>query len=144
MYKPIVWVFGVNTGSISVQKNQHIGVVRGVDIVDVPDLGIKSSAMTFQSIPSKRNKPKREYSYQDGSVDPDDQLTPDQKVLFVEVNCHYASVLSPNFTGYNDASGHARAHVTVDAIPPPLKKARVPSYSHKNLFFLQKADELED
>ena len=86
MYKPIVWVFGVNTGSISIKKNQHIGVVRGVDIVDVPDLGIKSSVMTVQSIPSKRNKPKREYSYQDGSVDPDDQLTPDQKALFVEVN----------------------------------------------------------
>ena len=133
---------------IVVSKNQHIANIRSIETVDI-HLHDSTQNQTLNSVSLASILPAHstgtDLSFcQAVSIDPDGQLTADQKADFIEVNERYSSVFNPNFTGYNDASGAVRAHVTVGSVPPPPKKARTPFYNQKNLVLLQeKADELE-
>ena len=140
---------------IVVSKNQHIANIRSIETVDIHSHDCTEKMLLFDShnqnlksaslavLPARSTCTDLSFC-QAVSIDPDGQLTVDQKADFLEVNERYSSVFNPNFTGYNDASGAVRAHVTVGSVPPPPKKARTPFYNQKNLVLLQeKADELE-
>ena len=145
-----------NTNSpIVVSKNQHIANIRSIETIDIDLFTPTEKVLLFDAenqnsngaslavLPSRSACTDNSFC-QAVSIDPDGQLTADQKADFLEVNERYSSVFNPNFTGYNDASGAVRAHVTVGSVPPPPKKARTPFYNQKNLVLLQeKADDLE-
>ena len=132
---------------IRISKNQHIGNIHHIKSVDISVSQESSNNTMINSVSSTINPVANSKSTdfcESVSVDPDDQLSKNQKLSFCEINKRYSSVFNPTFTGYNDASGAVRAHVTVGSVPPPPKKARVPFYNQKNLVLLQeKADDLE-
>ena len=134
-----------NTDSlIQVTKNQHIANIRSVATVDILDCSsLEAESLVIKSDPDSHTAHKSLFC-EKVSVDPDGQLTVDQREAFQRINQRYNSVFNPTYTGYNDASGAVRAHVNIGAVPPPPKKARTPFYNQKNLVVLQeKADELE-
>lgn len=79
------------------------------------------------------------------SVDPGNQLCVNDVDRFRCLNLKFDKVFDPNYTGYNDFSGHIRAKVHLISAPPPPQKARIPFYDQKNLVLLQQhSDELEE
>ena len=77
-------------------------------------------------------------------VDPQSQLTQEEKKLFVELNLKYDEVFEPIIGRYNDYDGKLRARVNLGKTSPPTRKLHVPQYDKNNLDLLQeKFDELE-
>ena len=136
----IVEIPNTTDAPIVISKNQHIGNIRCIETVEISNSQISS---TDYITPVAHSVPSSTFC-QDVSIDPDNQLDANMKASFADVNERYASVFNPNFSGYNDASGPVRAHVTVGSVPPPPQKARTPFYNQKNLVLLQEeADKLE-
>jgi hypothetical protein len=78
------------------------------------------------------------------SIDPDMQLTVDERHAFVKLHGRYDQVFNKNIGKYNDASGRVRASINMGPVPPPAHKARLPAYNVEKLKLLQdKMDELE-
>ena len=77
-------------------------------------------------------------------VDPDSQLTTEQRAQFREIHSTYDSVFDPAIGLYNNASGHIEAEIRMGKTKPPKCKIRQPLYNEKKMAILQsKADELE-
>ena len=78
------------------------------------------------------------------TVDPDGQLTPEERNEFISINKKYSEVFNPVFGTYNDKSGAIRAHVTMGPVLPPPRKGKLPLYDQSKLKLLQEeADKLE-
>ena len=77
-------------------------------------------------------------------VDPDSQLSAEEKNSFVEQHLKYDELFEPTIGRYNDFAGKVRARVNLGRTIPPSRKLQVPQYDKKNLDLLQdKFDELE-
>lgn len=132
---------------VSFKKNQHLGNLRRIVSLD---LDTADESTVFTTNPSikldKAQSTDHNQLFSDRvSVDPDSHLSALERDSFLSVNKKFSSVFDPSISGYNDASGRIRAHITLGSMPPPPKKARVPFYNHSNLALLQeKADELEE
>lgn len=133
---------------ICVKKNQHLGNVRQLVPVDIDSeiaIADHQPAVTQPQLHVKQVRSANQTFCDNVSVDPDCQLSVDDRNLFIFTNKKYTSVFDTAISGYNDASGPIRAHITLGSVPPPSKKARVPFYNHSNLMVLQEeADKLED
>ena len=78
------------------------------------------------------------------NLDPDSQLSPEDRKIFVIENLKYDELFEPVIGRYNDASGRVRARVNIGKVVPPTRKLQVPRYDKGNLDLLQdKFDELE-
>ncbi len=99
---------------------------------------------TSSSTPkSEIAKPPRPFSQQ-VNIDPDAQLSAEDKELFAEQHLKYDELFEPVIGRYNDYAGKVRARVNLGRTAPPTRKLHVPRYDKKNLDLLQdKFDELE-
>ena len=98
-----------------------------------------------QSVPVKSQNNKTHLFSSTISVDPDNQLTADERNAFISLHQNYDQVFDPKFGVYNDFSGAVRAHINIGPIQPPPRKAKLPLYNTQNLQLLQQeADKLEE
>ena len=145
--KGLLSIPNLTNDPVAIKKNQHLGNLRRVvnyDLESIEDSVVPSPNMPVQLV-KIHNTVGNIRHFEKVSVDPDGQLTTQQQKEFKALNQKFSTVFEPSFTGYNDASGPIRAHISLGATPPPPKKARVPFYSHSNLKVLQEmADELEE
>lgn len=120
---------------ILVYKNDHICQVRTTTEV--------TPFTTSSPAPSQRRFEAKSVPCSSDIVI-DDQLTPDQKAVFVQLHADFDDVFQPTIGRYNDYNGKVRARVNVGTTKPPPKKLHAPNYCRKNLDELQdKFDELE-
>ena len=77
-------------------------------------------------------------------LDPDSQLTEDERNMFLQQNLKYDELFEPTIGRYNDKAGKIRARVNLGKVVPPTRKLQVPRYDKNNLDKLQeKFDQLE-
>ena len=91
-----------NTDSlIQVTKNQHIANIRSVATVDILDCSsLEAESLVIKSDPDSHTAHKSLFC-EKVSVDPDGQLTVDQREAFQRINQRYNSAFNPTYTGYN-------------------------------------------
>ena len=77
-------------------------------------------------------------------LDPDSQLSAQERSAFMELHKKYDEVFSSVIPIYNDRFGAVRAHVTIGSVPPPPHKGKLPFYDQAKLRILQEeADKME-
>ena len=77
-------------------------------------------------------------------IDPDMQLSSDERASFFAIIEEYDDVFEPNYTGYNGHVGPFEAVVNMGPVQPPQRKGRLPQYARNQVVELQsKFDELE-
>ena len=123
---------------IRVSKSQHVGIVRRLispDDVDPPVPALPKKIVPATTLSHSALV----------TVDPNNQLSSEQRRLFDILHQKYDAVFDPKIEVYNDYSGPVRAHVNIGPVKPPPRKTRIPSYSTELLQELQTAaDELEE
>ena len=83
-------------------------------------------------------------NYLEIKVDPQNQLHPQQRELFKDINKTYQNVFKENFQLYNGKLGNIKFDVNFEPTLLPPTKGRLPVYNSDNLHLLQeKFDELE-
>ena len=129
-----------NTDSlVKVSKSQHVAVARRL----ITPSDVQTLATTVQKNISAPSLPCSHSSLV--VVDPNNQLTQNQRDMFATLHQRYDSVFDPKIGLYNDHSGPVRAHVDIGPVKPRPRKTKIPSYSTELLQELQSAaDELEE
>ena len=120
-----------------ISKSQHIAQVRSVFIPS-------QSAKTDSTVCKKGFlDPGCKFSDK-VAVDPDGQLSVQQRNSFKDILNEFDNVFTPNFGVYNDKSGRIRANVNIGPVEPPPRKGKLPFYNQTNLQKLQdEADKLK-
>ena len=132
-------ILNSTTQPIYIPKNEQLCQIRATQIVDTKHMSVNTPSNT-KTKPTDTLPPFSKHV----NTDPDNQLTPEWKNKFIEVNHQFDSVFEPTIGRYNDASGRVRAHVTFGPVLPPSQKLHAPCYGRDNLQLLQdKFDELE-
>ncbi len=122
---------------VPVHKNDHICQIFAIKSVNC-NKDISSPTPKIELAESSRP-----FS-QHVIIDPDAQLSPAEKHLFVEQHLKYDELFEPVIGRYNDFDGKVRARVNLGRTVPPTRKLQVPRYDKKNLDLLQdKFDDLE-
>lgn len=121
---------------IHLQRNDHFCQVR--QTIEIDTTSIKQEPTPVIQ-PTKTVAPLIEIK-----IDPNKQLSENQRSMFRELHENMSDVFLPTITQYNDYSGIVRARVNFGKNVPPSRKLKVPRYSNSNLQELQdKFDELE-
>lgn len=125
---------------IKLSKAQHVAQIREISTQDECVTTTPSS-----SLPLPRTILKEGSFSTLVTLDPDNQLSSDEKSRFQSLHQDYDSVFDPNFGVYNDYSGAVRAHLNFGTEKPPPFKPKLPFYNTQNLQQLQlEADKLEE
>ena len=125
---------------VYVSKSQHIATIRRV--TTPPPVTSATNVTTSVKVSTKKTTSIPFSSTI--SIDPDNQLTPTEKELFLKLHKDNDNVFNPNFGVYNDRSGRIRAKVNFGKVDPPPRKPKLPFYNHTQLQLLQEeADKLE-
>ena len=78
-------------------------------------------------------------------VDPDNQLSPEQRLAFTRINQSYDNRFNPRYSRYNGNSGPYKASLVFGPVLPPPSKPCFPLYDQASLQTLQEeADKLEE
>ena len=124
---------------IFIPKNEQLCQIRATQIVDVKNLPVNIATKNKQK-PTDIIPPFSKHV----NTDPNNQLSPEWKNKFSDLNNQFDSVFEPVIGRYNDKSGRLRARVTFGPVLPPSRKLHAPCYGRDNLQLLQdKFDELE-
>lgn len=132
---------------VVLKKHQHIAVVRSVKVINDGDQPSQTSILKASTTtPNHSLTPVVTGPYSSNiTIDPDAQLTGEQRESFVNIHLKYDSVFDPAVGQYNDNSGRLRASVNIGRVEPPTVKARLPDYDDETMNRLQiKCDELEE
>ena len=119
------------------KKNQQFAqILRVTDAATIPEEVTQQPAPKTFDAPPDPTTPIE--------VDPDLQLPANIRERFKSLHSQHASVFTPNFEGYNGATGPIKATVNMGPTEPPQRKGKVPQYARDKLVELQeKCDELE-
>ena len=121
---------------IPLYKNDHICQIFKTETMNCKE----TSKPTPKSV---KLIAKRPFS-KEVKVDPDQQLTAEERNMFSEQNLKYDELFEPTIGRYNDRDGKVRARVNLGKTTPPTRKVQVPQYDKNNLDVLQdKFDQLE-
>ena len=125
---------------IFIPKNEQLCQIRATQLVDTKNLRIENSPSNNRPKPTIIQPPFSKHV----NTDPNNQLSPEWKNKFLDLNLQFDSVFEPVIGRYNDHSGRLRARVTFGPVLPPTRKLHAPCYGRDNLQLLQdKFDELE-
>ena len=126
---------------IKLLKSQHIAQVREVTTINSSDRVPVVSSPNPKITPMVKNHLFSSLI----TVDPDNQLSSDERKTFDALHKNYDTVFDPTFGIYNDFSGAVRAQLNFGTEKPPPLKTKVPLYNTQNLQLLQQeADKLEE
>ena len=132
-----------NTGDVKkLKRGEHFCQVLPV-VEPGKELHENMTSLTHQCIqPVSKKKPTL---HSTGiQLDPDNVLPLDIKSQFETLHNEFDHIFSPEFKGYNGASGSFQGVVNMGPVEPPQRKGRVPQYNRHNLLELQeKCDDLE-
>ena len=77
-------------------------------------------------------------------IDPESNLSPDERASFRSILDEYDEVFDPNYAGYNGHVGPFEGVVNMGPVQPPQRRSHLPQYARNQLVELQvKFDELE-
>ena len=126
---------------IKLLKSQHIAQVCKVTTINSSDRVPVVSSLNPKITPMVKNHLFSSLI----TVDPDNQLSSDERKTFDALHKNYDTVFDPTFGIYNDFSGAVRAQLNFGTEKPPPLKTKVPLYNTQNLQLLQQeADKLEE
>ncbi len=133
----VIRIPNLSSNPVYVPKHQHVAQIHytspGTD---------NESSFPSTAKPHKLQQPELFSSCV--SLDPQNQLSIQEKRAFADLNYRYDNVFSTQLGKYNDASGRVRAHINMGPVQPPQTKAHLPSYNSAKMNLLQsKMDELE-
>ena len=134
----LVQVHNNTQNIIPLYKNEHICQIYKTKIVDQ-----HPTVSSITPVIKKQATSERPFSKQI-VVDPQSQLSENERALFIEQNLKYDELFEPVIGRYNDYSGKVRARVNLGKTSPTTRKLQAPQYDKNNLDLLQqKFDELE-
>lgn len=135
----MVYIPNQSEEPIVLKKDAHIAVIRRTKLVK-PTTNLAKASTKVRPAPIVTGPHSANIS-----VDPDVQLSADQRERFVNLHMKYDGIFNPTIGRYNDHSGRLRASINIGKVEPPTVKARLPDYDDDTMHRLQeKSDELEE
>ena len=127
---------------VTIRRNHHFACIRLVQLCNqvhrVYDNQLEDyQYQTFSTVQAKEDPLSQII------VDPDNQLTPQQRQEFRNICLQFSDVLSSHPGKYNGAYGFSNNSINFTSRPPPNKKVYVPNYSpDMQQLLAQKMDKL--
>lgn len=132
----------LTNAAVSIKKNEHLAQIH-YTVTQSDKLQVQ--LQPADELVTHARKCSVEPHSANISIDPDNQLSMEEKRAFATLHERYDHVFNSRIGQYNDASGPVRASINMGPVPPPAHKARLPAYNDERLKLLQeKMDELED